>query len=178
MPTKKELNLIRREERQKLQAKLRPKLLTKKQLDEIRKEERGKTTARHKQSAFMKRTGSIYGSQQKRYAEKTGQAKLPYTLDQLRHLVQAALGTECPYTGLKISLANLAVDHSVPVARGGGWTLDNLRVATKTGNWRKGALTDAEWIRFNRGLRRHFDPAAVEDIYRRLSLGGKWSFRG
>jgi hypothetical protein len=155
-----------------------PVTLTKKQLDKLLQEERVKVNVKNKQSRFMKRTLSIYNSQRARLREVTAQpkAELPFSLADLRAKVSGALGQACPYNiKTKLSVANFAVDHDMPISRGGSWSLSNLVVISQQSNFRKGSATGAEWAKFSRSLEKNFAPEFVEDIYRRLTLGGKWS---
>lgn len=154
-----------------------PVTLTKKEINDLLVSERKKSRTRQQQSAFMKRTLQIYNGDKGRIREETGdpKAELPYTLAELRELVQDALGKQCPYNSkIKLSVANLAVDHDIPLARGGSWDISNLMVISQQSNYRKGQLTGAEWMKFSKGLDKNFPPEAIEDVYRRLSLGGKW----
>lgn len=91
-------------------------------------------------------------------------------------LVEAALeaGT-CFYCGGRLTLPKLAVDHAVPVARGGQFTIGNLRVCCQSCNWRKGKLTADEFSDLSAFVTGRFPPDVVSDIWRRLVVGGKWS---
>jgi len=155
-----------------------PVTLTKKEINDLLVKERAKSRTRQQQSAFMKRTLQMYNGDKGRIREKTGdpKAELPYTLEELRALVQACLGKPCKYNSkIKLSVANIAADHNVPLARGGTFDILNLDIISQQSNYRKGAWTGDEWQKFVKGLEKNFPPEAVEDMYRRLVLGGKWT---
>jgi 5-methylcytosine-specific restriction endonuclease McrA len=156
-----------------------PVTLTQAALKKLLVAERAASRSKHKHSKFMSKTLGIYNGQQhrKRKELENPKATLDFTLQELRDLVAAALGTPCPYSGVKLSLSNLSVDHATPIARGGTWALDNLEVITSASNFRKGSLTSTEYKKFVHGLEKGFAPEAVTDIFRRLTLGGKWAGR-
>lgn len=57
--------------------------------------------------------------------------------------LRPALGDRCTYCG---STTTLTIDHRVPLVRGGSNTLDNLTLACRPCNSRKGTRTDVEFI--------------------------------
>ncbi len=119
--------------------------ITKAEINKLLVEERKKSRLKQKQSKFMSRTLSIYNGQKKRYNEKNN-GGLPYTLEQLRELVSEAIGKPCIYSGEKLTVNNLAVDHATPVAAGGNWEIGNLQVISQKSNFRKGQLTAEEYF--------------------------------
>lgn len=140
------------------------------------------------QALFTKRTGSIYQSQVKRFAEKRNKAgkvirvarEIPFTLDEFRKWVQASFKsgpqwvTKCSYCGGKISLITFCVDHDVPVGRGGSLGLANLAMCCQRCNRTKGELTGQEFRQFMKGIMT-FPEAARVDILRRLKQGGAYT---
>lgn len=148
--------------------------MTKTAVRRIQVEERKAMRAQFRRSAFMAKTRNIYAAQTRRAAELG--LPVEYTVDVLRGLVEAALvAGECCYCGGRLTLAKLAVDHAIPVARGGQFTIGNLRVCCQSCNWRKGKLTAEEFAEISAFLTGRFPPDVVSDIWRRLVVGGKWS---
>ena len=67
-----------------------------------------------------------------------------------RHLAQAAIrrlkqdviardGHVCGVCGDEVAVGNVSIDHVIPVSRGGSNEMDNLQVAHRSYNSRKGA---------------------------------------
>lgn len=129
---------------------------------------------RTKESAFLRKTLNIYNAQVRR-AASLGVKEIPYTLEELREWLKPWVNKQCR-CGQKLTLKKLAVDHDVPVSRGGNWQLYNLRPMCSACNYRKGKLTGAEWVRLQDVLAEFSDEGRA-DIYRRLTIGGKWSFK-
>lgn len=149
-------------------------LLTKKAEQRIRVSERKAMRSKFRQSAFMSKTRNVYAAQVRR----AGELSLPveYTLDVLRGLVEAALvAGECCYCAGRLTLSKLAVDHAVPVSRGGQFILGNLRVCCQSCNWRKGKLTAEEFAELSVFVTSRFPADVVADIWRRLVVGGRWA---
>lgn len=65
-----------------------------------------------------------------------------WTASEWRKL-RTALGDRCAYCG---STAKLTIDHRIPLFRGGSNTLDNLTLACRPCNSRKGVRTDVEFM--------------------------------
>src|SRR6185437_7341446 len=122
--------------------------------------------ARFRQSAFMTKTRNIYAGQVRRAWEL--HLPVDYTVDVLRGLVEAALeaGT-CCYCAGRLTLSKLAVDHSLPVSRGGRFTSGNLRVCCQSCNWRKGRLTADEFEDLSAFVTGRFPADVVADLWRR-----------
>jgi 5-methylcytosine-specific restriction endonuclease McrA len=57
---------------------------------------------------------------------------------------KTASGT-CYYCGEKVGYRNLSMDHTIPLARGGRSTKDNLVPSCKECNTRKKSLLPVEW---------------------------------
>jgi hypothetical protein len=55
--------------------------------------------------------------------------------------------------------------------------LDNIKFCCQKCNWRKGILTADEFTWLVRILRKGLSAASLEDVWRRLVIGGKWAPR-
>jgi 5-methylcytosine-specific restriction endonuclease McrA len=155
--------------------------MNKSQVNKLLVEERKKMRLKQKHSDFMKRTLSIYNGQKSRAAE-VGQ-NIPFTLDEFRnYIAPPELDEKVPFEsrtcrcGIKLTIKNVAIDHKTPIARGGSWELWNLQCICRPCNFRKGGLTDEEYSKLLRFAFEEIAPEAKEDLFRRLTLGGKWSF--
>src|SRR5690242_6101955 len=60
-------------------------------------------------------------------------------------LVDTTLGANCFYCGVLLALANISLDHKVPVSRGGANTQENLQAICRRCNQAKGSFTDKEF---------------------------------
>lgn len=99
---------------------------------------------------FLGMTRQQYDNMKKRIAKK----KLPplnFTLDDYRaHVLRAFGGAEdgaiqCRYCRAWFSLSETAVDHAMPLGRGGSSGLDNLEFPCRADNDGKGQLTPEEY---------------------------------
>ena len=72
--------------------------------------------------------------------------RIPYQSADLQKLVPhvAQLG-RCPFCDELLSVATLSFDHATPLARGGGFTLENLLPCCLSCNTAKGVLTADEF---------------------------------
>jgi len=156
-----------------------PVKMTKKDINKLLVEERAKMRGKQKQSAFMRRTLSIYNGQTTRMREffRSDKAKLSYTLEELRQVMEHALKGTCCYCGCKLTVKTITPDHATAVATSGGWGLDNIKFCCQKCNWRKGILTADEFTWLVRILRKGLSASSLEDVWRRLVIGGKWSPR-
>jgi hypothetical protein len=155
--------------------------LTKKAINQIQIEERKKMRDKYKQSEFMKKTLNIYNGQKQR-AEENKQ-ELPFTLEEFRAwLCPKEFNESVPFEnrrcrcGVRLTIKSMAVDHKTPIARGGEWALSNCQVICKPCNFRKGQLSFAEFVKLIHFANDELSPEGREDVWRRLTLGGKWSF--
>lgn len=123
-----------------------------------------------KAPSLIKRSYNIYRHQ----ATRAGH-DLPYTVTDLRQLIQAHLHTEeCPYCLAPLTLANFCVDHAKPISRGGSNMLNNLIVCCTRCNQAKGKLTGYEYYALLRIMREFFSEEARKDVVRRLIAGGRY----
>jgi len=90
------------------------------------------------------------------------------SLEELRALFEQFMRQSglCPYCMKRVTLATVALDHKIPVNRGGGHTASNLAFICQSCNKAKGNLTADEF----RSLIRHLDSWEVEQ--RNFTLKG------
>jgi 5-methylcytosine-specific restriction endonuclease McrA len=56
----------------------------------------------------------------------------------------------CPLTGLQLTAENIALDHIMPLAKGGADSMTNIRAVHKVVNTMKGTLTDGDFLHWCR----------------------------
>lgn len=101
-------------------------------------------------SRFMTLTGSRYDAMATRLRKK-GYPELPFTKDEAREHVLAALGSHedgfirCSYCTGFFTLVDVAADHEIPLSRGGSPELRNIGYPCQRCNNQKGSLTPAEF---------------------------------
>lgn len=148
---------------------------TKKELNSLMVAERKLMRKQQKNSAFMRKTASIFNGMKTR-AKKLNMP-FAYTLQQTRDAIAPRIDTLCPYCEkVKLTVATITVDHDVPIARGGEIGMRNTWAVCKSCNWQKGMLTKEEFIKLL-FLLEDFPQVAQADIKRRLTIGGKWGVR-
>lgn len=64
------------------------------------------------------------------------------TIDELRELLYAYYGTPCKYCGKRLDMNTIALDHIVPISKGGTSNIDNLQIICRTSNGMKGSLDE------------------------------------
>jgi hypothetical protein len=129
---------------------------------------------------------SRYNSMQKR---KTVIALggLPFTLDQFREHCLKYFGEEdgvvlCRYCRIPVYLGACAVDHAVPLGRGGSIGLENLEFPCQPCNDKKGQLTSGEFIALGEFLKL-LPFEASQDVMSRLqkavklAAGKRWGLK-
>lgn len=154
------------------------KPMTKAQLNQLLVAERQKAREKQKQSAFMRRTLSIYHGQKKRMeqAYPDGGVCLPYSLEELRQAMRAALDRgQCEYCRQPLKVRTITPDHRIAIVGGGNWQLSNLAFVCQPCNWQKGRLSSGEFLALLTFCERRLSPASATDLKRRLSIGGRWS---
>ena len=143
---------------------------------------------KQRNSAFLRRTLSIYSGQKKRHEEwkkltmssnhPLQKQPLPYTLDEFRETAALALsGGTCCYCTCKLTLGKLTPDHKKAIAQGGGWGMDNIVWCCQSCNWQKGKASGYEFKRLLMFMDKYLSLETAADVKRRLSIGGKWSPR-
>jgi hypothetical protein len=89
--------------------------------------------------------------------------------------VKKQLAEDCPYCHLKLTVNNFVDDHPWSISREGPFTLDNTAACCKSCNFRKGIMNKEEFEWFSAALHENLPPEVVSDIWRRLTMGGKWA---
>lgn len=101
-------------------------------------------------TSFLDLTRSRYESMRARMAKKK-LPELPFDLEEFRaDVVKVMGGTEdgaiqCRYCNRFFTLQDAAVDHAIPLSRGGSAGLDNIDYPCKQDNDRKGSMTMQEY---------------------------------
>lgn len=125
-------------------------------------------------SRFMRITGQRYDNMAAR-VKKKGFPGLPFDKDKFReHLLAAMNGhydgyVVCPYCNGFFTVADMGIDHAIPLSRGGEVELTNLEFPCKPCNSRKGAMTPTEYIMLMHFLDRTM-PLAKQDVLNRLEI--------
>ncbi len=99
------------------------------------------------------------------------------TYESQLELSRKRLYLRCEYTNELIKIADVQIDHRVPISRGGSFGIENLAITTAQNNQRKGSLTAGEFLELLEFLN-HWQPAAKNDVLSRLRSGGVVRFRG
>jgi hypothetical protein len=129
---------------------------------------------REVRSLFLTITGKTYDNMLARIMRK-GFPGVPFDKDAFRHHVLRAMGGlpdgffRCRYCSGYFTLEQVAVDHALPLSRGGGVDLDNLEFPCKADNFRKGSLTPDEYILLLEFLDQRI-PLAKTDVLNRLEI--------
>jgi len=122
-------------------------------------------------STFIRLTGQRYDAMDTRM-EKRGLRPLQFSKAQFRsHILEALNGQEdgvakCRYCGYYFGIKDLAVDHAIPLSRGGSPGLDNLEYICRPDNNRKGSLNPTEYLALLEFLETL--PFARVDVLKRL----------
>lgn len=149
--------------------------LSKTEVKKLLISERKSMREKQKQSLFMRRTLSIYNGMKKRAAENG--AMLDFDIEWLRGFVHRRVGSPCAYCPAILSVATLCLDHPDPIARGGSFRYGNLFVCCKPCNFQKGILNAGEFRNLLKILDTQMDSEAAADVKRRLTIGGRWSWK-
>lgn len=64
------------------------------------------------------------------------------TKEELTQLIYDAYGKPCRYCGKILKIANMAIDHIIPISKGGSSCIDNLQIICQTSNRVKGSLEE------------------------------------
>lgn len=126
-------------------------------------------------STFLSITGQRFDAMMKRLEKKKLIDKLrPFTKDELRADVLTVFNghedgaTQCRYCAGFFTLPEIAIDHAVPLSRGGALTLDNLDYPCSLCNAAKGSLTPTEFSKLVDFLEREI-PLGRKDVLGRLA---------
>lgn len=124
---------------------------------------------------FMELTSSRYGAMMRRLERKklAFPGRPPFTLEEFRaHLLAAMNGQEdgfvrCRYCLAHFGLADISIDHEIPLSRRGSTGLDNIGYPCARCNKQKGGMDPTEFLNFLSYLEREL-PYARQDILDRL----------
>lgn len=140
----------------------KPAPMTKKAINALLVGERAKSRAKQANSAFMRKTLNIYKGMERR-AAKDGQM-LDFILADFRFFFTVGIDRGCWYTGDKLRLNIATADHDIPIARGGSYSLSNLRVCSVAANFQKGIMTGAEFQNLIERCKVLLAPVACDDL--------------
>lgn len=128
-------------------------------------------------TSFVDLTRSRYEGMRARMVKK-GFPPPPFDLEQFRADVVSVMGGNedgviiCRYCRRAFTLQETAVDHAIPLSRGGSAGLDNMDYPCKADNDRKGSMTVGEY----EALLAYLDtihPLARQDVLSRLEKAVK-----
>jgi 5-methylcytosine-specific restriction endonuclease McrA len=138
-------------------------------------------------STFVRITGQRYDNMLARVTRK-GFYGLPFSKDRFREHIFSVMGgaydgfVRCRYCGGLFALEQVALDHALPLSRGGGVELDNLDLPCMECNAKKGGMTPTEYALLLEFLDNTI-PLAKEDVLMRLQMSvalaaaGRWRSR-
>lgn len=92
------------------------------------------------------------------------------TYESRLEVTRKRLYLRCEYTNEPIKIADVQIDHRVPISRGGSFGIENLAITTAQSNQRKGSLIAAEFKELL-SLLDGFEPVAKADVLTRLRRG-------
>lgn len=123
---------------------------------------------------LLERCKSTHKSMKAR-ARKDG-ASIVFTAEDLE---QKVLNQEhCHWCQKKLTPATINFDHEVPLARGGDWSLDNIRPICASDNRRKGTLTSEEYSKLLTKLQELNEELGTtyvsKNVLARMAAGGAW----
>lgn len=125
-------------------------------------------------SRFLRITGDRFTAMETR-VKKKGFPGLPFDKEGFRmHVLSAMAGqydgfVRCRYCTGFFTIADVGIDHAIPLSRGGGVELDNLDLPCKACNARKGSLTPTEYVLLTQFLDSCL-PLAKQDVLNRLEI--------
>lgn len=134
----------------------------------------GSLFVRNAKSDFLRITGDRFGAMATRLAKKNLPA-LSFDKDGFRYHILIAMNQQydgvlkCRYCNYFFNLSEVAVDHAVPLSRGGSTELDNIEYPCKPCNNRKGSLTPTEYLMLLTFLEKEI-PLGRQDILKRLEM--------
>lgn len=134
----------------------------------------GSLFVKNAKSDFLRITGDRYGAMTTRLAKKNLPA-LSFDKDGFRYHILTAMNQQydgvlkCRYCNYFFNLSEVAVDHAVPLSRGGSTELDNIEYPCKPCNNRKGSLTPTEYLSLLAFLEKEI-PFGRQDVLNRLEI--------
>ena len=99
--------------------------------------------------------------------------ELPFTLADLRALIEPALNNPCVFCKATITPKTFSVDHALSIARGGSKKIVNLQVICAGCNTAKGIMNTAEFIMLLSVLNT-FQDAVRKNTLARLKAGSSF----
>jgi hypothetical protein len=102
-------------------------------------------------TVFLNVTRTAYAGMNARLQKKK-LPPLPFDREEFREHVLKALdnhydgSVRCRYCNYYFTIGDIAVDHAIPLSRGGDIGLDNLEYICKPCNNRKGGMTPSEYL--------------------------------
>jgi len=79
----------------------------------------------------------------------------------------------CEYTGERIAIKNIEIDHRTPISRGGLFKIENLAITSGKVNQYKGDLLQIEFIQLL-ALLDSFEPVSKTSVLKRLRTVSGW----
>lgn len=127
---------------------------------------------------FDTETKDRYRLMELRNKRKPELGPLPFTVEQFRGRLYDAMGQKwdgvliCRYCRQPFNFADVAVDHAVPIDRGGSNDLDNLEFPCQPDNDRKADMTPDEYEKFLAFVEKEL-PFARVTLLKRLQVATK-----
>lgn len=120
----------------------------------------------------LSRKISALKSSLKRRAEESN-LDFNVELVDLKKLFLDNYGTQCKYCDKKLTIHNIACDHIIPMAKGGGSVMENLQLICGTCNRRKGHLDEKDFELLMQ-LVEELPEELCSYVMRKLAKGGKY----
>ena len=130
----------------------------------------GETRAHLAHRRTMGRTANAF-RHQRELAAKMG-VPFTLTLEEVRAMVQKALGCPCRFCYEAVTPKTFSLDHIISLAQGGAFDANNLQVICQPCNERKGRLSAEEFQKLTT-LIAFFSEESRRDVLRRLRAGAK-----
>lgn len=120
---------------------------------------------------IMKKSSNLRTSLKRRSKEYDTVFKI--TLEEIRGFLYKYYGKSCRYCNVTLTVANIVCDHIFPISHGGNSTPKNLQLICRRCNVRKGNLSDKDFRRLLKWIRRQ--PIEMQKyILRKLSKGDNY----
>jgi 5-methylcytosine-specific restriction endonuclease McrA len=122
----------------------------------------------HVADRILKRASSTRYSLVARSKKYKAECKI--TTTELLQLLYDHYGKPCKYCNKTLVISTLAIDHIVPLSKGGSSSISNLAIICKTSNHLKGSLSEEHFLRLLAWLDTQPEELA-RDIKIRLARG-------
>ena len=120
---------------------------------------------------IMKKSSNLRTSLKRRSRDYDTVFKI--TLEQIREILHKSYGKNCCYCDVTLTVSNIVCDHIHPISHGGDSTPDNLQLICRRCNTRKGNLSDKDFKRLLKWIKRQ--PKEMQKyILRKLSKGDNY----